>query len=56
MIAVMDACEECGSEDIQLIEDRDDSVGYHSEEWRCIVCGASCEYLEPVQAAAEEAA
>jgi hypothetical protein len=58
VIAVMEVCEECGSEDIQFLEDRDDSVGYHAEEWRCMECGASCEYFEPapVQAAAEEAA
>ena len=24
--------------------DRDDSVGYNAEEWRCMRCGVNCEY------------
>jgi hypothetical protein len=39
----MEQCEQCGSDNMQLVEDRDDSVGYSSEEWRCLSCGANCE-------------
>lgn len=50
-----ETCERCGSERIGLVEDRDDSVGYHSEEWRCLACGANCEVWIPLRkpAAAE---
>jgi len=37
-------CERCGSDNIQFVEDRDDSVGYSVEEWRCMRCGMNCEY------------
>ena len=50
----MEACEVCGCKDIQLVEDRDNSVGYSAEEWRCMRCGANCEEM-PVEAAVAQA-
>jgi hypothetical protein len=41
----LEVCE-CGSEDIQLVDTSDPANGYYDEEWRCMRCGANCEYLE----------
>jgi len=47
----METCERCGSDNIQLVEDHDDSVGYSGEEWRCMRCGVNCEYWMPTDSA-----
>jgi hypothetical protein len=46
MWQVMEVCEQCGSDDIRAVAGDDPSTGYHGEEWRCMRCGANCEYLE----------
>jgi hypothetical protein len=43
---VMEACESCGSEDLELAYSSDPSAGYNEEEYRCARCGASCMYVE----------